>query len=89
LKEQRIMKADLESAIDVPIKERRTYTNSYDLEDGTTLELQLCLDSVKRLAKHNLDGTPIYMIATSIFKQAKNIPSELKTKPKLYSYQAI
>ncbi|MCL5878112.1 MAG: hypothetical protein M1540_09910 [Candidatus Bathyarchaeota archaeon] len=61
--------------------------NEYKLKDGSTLKVRLVLKGVKRLKKFNPDGTPIYLINASNVVRVLNIPAELKTTPKVSSFQ--
>jgi hypothetical protein len=53
----------------------------YKHKDGATLEVKLVLMGVKRLNKHNLDGSPIYVIQSQTIVRAVDVPKELYAKP--------
>ncbi len=56
--------------------------NEYKLEDGTTLKVKLVLRGVKRLARYEPDGTPVYVINSMNVVRAIGVPAEIKAKPK-------
>jgi hypothetical protein len=73
---------DIAEGEDVDFEEVKEYWNVYKLKDGTTLKVKLVLIGVKRLEKHNPDGTPIYVIQSQNIVRAVDIPKELYAKPK-------
>lgn len=77
----KILPEEIENADSLEWKEIREVWNEYTLEDGSTLKIRLVLTGVKRLKRHNPDGTPIYIINSQNVVRAINIPKTLKTKP--------
>ena len=73
---------DIAEGEDVDFEEVEERWNVYRLKDGTTLKVKLVLTGVKRLKKHNPDGSPIYVIQSQNIVRAVNIPKELYAKPK-------
>jgi len=81
---------DIAECEDVDFEEVKEYWNVYKLKDGTTLKVKLVLIGVKRLEKHNPDGSPIYVIQSqNIYViqsqnivRAVDVPKELYAKPK-------
>jgi hypothetical protein len=73
---------DIAEGEDVDFKEVKEYWNVYKLKDGTTLKVKLVLIGVKRLEKHNPDGSPIYVIQSQNIVRAVDVPEELYAKPK-------
>jgi len=73
---------DMASADDIDFEESKELWNVYRLKDGTTLKIKLVLVGIKRLKKHNPDGTPIYMINTQNVVRAVDIPKDLILKTK-------
>lgn len=73
---------DIAEAIDLDFKHEREFWNSYELSDGTTLKVKLVLRGVKRLKKHNPDGTPIYVIQSQNVVRVVNVPKKLRVTPK-------
>jgi len=59
------------------------FWNEYSLEDGTTLKVKLVLRGVKRLNRHEPDGTPVYVINSMNVVRAVNVPPEIKAKPEM------
>jgi hypothetical protein len=72
---------DIAEGEDVDFEEVEERWNVYRLKDGTTLKVKLVLAGVKRLKKHNPDGTPVYVIQSQNMVRAVNIPKELIAKP--------
>jgi len=72
----------LKDAIEVDFSEEKEFWNEYTLEDGTTLKVKLVLRGVKRLARYEPDGTPVYVINSMNVVRAINVPPEIKAKPK-------
>jgi len=73
---------DIAEGEDVDFEEVKEYWNVYKLKDGTTLKVKLVLMGVKRLKKHNPDGSPIYVIQSQNIVRAVDVPKELYAKPK-------
>lgn len=73
---------DVAEGEDVDFEEVEEGWNVYKLSDGTTLKVKLVLAGVKRLKKHNPDGSPIYVIQSQNIVRAVNVPRELYAKPK-------
>jgi len=73
---------DIAEGEDVDFDEVSEGWNVYRLSDGTTLKVKLVLMGVKRLKKHNPDGSPIYVIQSQNIVRAVNVPKELYVKPK-------
>lgn len=69
-------------SVDLDFTELEEHWNSYRLSDGTTLKVKLVLRGVKRLKRHEPDGTPIYVINSINVVRAVDVPEELKAKPK-------
>ncbi|MCK5669768.1 hypothetical protein KAI10_00150 [Candidatus Bathyarchaeota archaeon] len=72
----------LKDAVEVDFSEEKEFWNEYTLEDGTTLKVKLVLRGVKRLARYEPDGTPVYVINSMNVVRAINVPPEIKAKPK-------
>ena len=72
----------LKDAKEVDFSEEKEYWNEYQLEDGTTLKVKLVLRGVKRLNRHEPDGTPVYVINSMNVVRAVNVPDDIKAKPK-------
>lgn len=72
----------LKDAKEIDFSEEKEYWNEYQLEDGTTLKVKLVLRGVKRLNRHEPDGTPVYVINSMNVVRAVNVPDEIKAKPK-------
>jgi len=73
---------DIAEGDDVDFEEVKEYWNVYKLKDGATLKVKLVLMGVKRLKKHNPDGSPIYVIQSQNIVRAVDVPKELYAKPK-------
>jgi hypothetical protein len=73
---------DIAQADDIDLNELEEKWNVYKLKDGTTLKVELVLTGVKRLKKHNSDGSPIYLINTQNAVRVADVPKELIAKPK-------
>jgi hypothetical protein len=80
---------DIATADDVDFEESKEYWNVYKLRDGTTLKIKLVLAGIKRLKKHNPDGTPIYIINSQNVVRAIDVPKGLKAKPKESSMKPV
>lgn len=85
----RITQKDISEAINLDFSEEKEYWNIYKLDDGTTLKVKLILRGVKRLKKHNPDGTPIYLINAQNIVRAIDIPDELRAKAKPSTFQPV
>lgn len=73
---------DLAEGEDVDFEEVKEGWNVYRLKDGATLKVKLVLVGVKRLKKHNPDGSPIYVVNSQNIVRAVDVPKELYAKPK-------
>jgi hypothetical protein len=80
---------DVAAGEDVDFDEKEEHWNIYKLKDGTTLKVKLILIGVKKLKKHNPDGTPIYLINSQNVVRAVNIPKELMAKPKESTFRPV
>lgn len=80
---------DVAEGEDVDFEEVEERWNVYRLSDGSTLKVKLVLIGVKRLKKHNPDGSPIYVIQSHNLVRAVNIPRELYAKPKPQAMKPI
>ena len=78
----KIRRDALKDAVEIDFSEEKEFWNEYSLEDGTTLKVKLVLRGVKRLNRHEPDGTPVYVINSMNVVRAVNIPPEIKAKPK-------
>ena len=74
---------DIAEATDLDFSQEKEHWNSYKLSDGTTMKVKLVLRGVKRLKKHNPDGTPIYLINSTNVVRVLDVPEKLKVTPKL------
>ena len=72
----------MKDAVEVDFGEEQEFWNEYKLEDGTTLKVKLVLRGVKRLARYEPDGTPVYVINSMNVVRALNVRPEIKAKPK-------
>lgn len=80
---------DVAQGEDIDFDELEEKWNIYKLKDGTTLKVKLVLIGVKRLKKHNPDGTPLYLINSQNVVRTVNIPKELMAKPKEPSFKPV
>jgi hypothetical protein len=78
----KISRDALKDAVEVDFSEEKEFWNEYTLKDGTTLKVKLVLRGVKRLARYEPDGTPVYVINSMNVVRALNVPPEIKAKPK-------
>jgi len=78
----KIRRDALKDAVEIDFSEEKEFWNEYSLEDGTTLKVKLVLRGVKRLNRHEPDGTPLYVINSMHVVRAVNVPPEIKAKPK-------
>jgi hypothetical protein len=80
---------DIAEGEDIDFEEKEEHWNVYKLKDGTTLKVKLILVGIRRLKKHNPDGTPIYMINSQNIVRAVDIPKELMAKPKEPTFKPV
>jgi hypothetical protein len=80
---------DIAEGEEIDFEEKEEHWNVYKLKDGTTLKVKLILIGVRRLKKHNPDGTPIYVINSQNVVRAINIPKELMAKPKEPTFKPV
>jgi hypothetical protein len=80
---------DIAEGEEIDFEEKEEHWNVYKLKDGTTLKVKLILVGVRRLKKHNPDGTPIYVINSQNVVRAINIPKELMAKPKEPTFKPV
>lgn len=80
---------DIAQGDEVDFQEIEEHWNIYKLKDGTTLKVKLVLVGIKRLKKHNPDGTPIYLINPQNVVRAVDIPKELIAKPKESAFMPV
>jgi hypothetical protein len=80
---------DIAEGEEIDFEEKEEHWNVYKLKDGTTLKVKLILVGVRRLKKHNPDGTPIYVINSQNIVRAINIPKELMAKPKEPTFKPV
>ena len=73
---------DIAQSDDIDFEEGEEHWNVYKLKDGTTLKVKLIVTGVKRLKKHNPDGTPIYLINSQNIVRTTDIPKGLLLKQK-------
>jgi len=84
-----IVPEDIAQADDIDFSESEEHWNVYKLKDGTTLKVKLIVTSVKRLKKHNPDGTPLYLINSQNIVRTLDIPKALMAKPKESSMKPV
>ena len=84
-----ISSEDIASADDIDFEETKENWNVYKLKDGTTLKIKLILLGIKRLKKHNPDGTPIYIVNAQNVVRTVDVPRELIAKPKESSMKPV
>lgn len=80
---------DVAEGEDIDFEEREERWNIYKLKDGTTLKVKLILTGIKRLKKHNPDGTPIYLINSQNIVRVIDVPKGLMTRPKESSFKPV
>jgi hypothetical protein len=80
---------DIAEGEDVDFEEREEHWSVYKLKDGTTLKVKLVLVGVKRLKKHNPDGTPVYVINAQNVVRTVGIPKVLMAKPKEPTFKPV
>lgn len=80
---------DISQSEDIDFEEIEERWNVYKLKEGTTLKVKLIITSVKRLKKHNPDGTPIYFISSQNIVRTVDIPKGLMAKPKESSMKPV
>jgi hypothetical protein len=78
----KISRDALKNAVEVDFSDEQEFWNEYKLKDGTTLKVKLVLRGVKRLARYEPDGTPVYVINSMNVVRALNVSPEIKAKPK-------
>jgi len=80
---------DIAEGEDVDFEEKEEHWNIYKLKDGTTLKIKLILVGIKKLKKHNPDGTPVYMINSQNIVRAVDIPKDLMAKPRESTFKPV
>jgi hypothetical protein len=80
---------DMAEAEDIDFEEKVEHWNVYKLKDGTTLKIRLILTGIKRLQKHNVDGTPIYLVNSQNVVRVVDVPRELMAKQKESSMKPV
>jgi hypothetical protein len=80
---------DIAEADDIDFKETEENWNVYKLKDGTTLKVKLIVTGVKRLKKHNPDGTPIYLVNSQNIVRTLDIPKDLMAKQKASTFKPV
>ena len=80
---------DIADSDDIDFNEAEEHWNVYKLKDGTTLKVKLIVTGVKRLKKHNPDGTPIYLVNSQNIVRTTDIPKALMAKPKESSFKPV
>ena len=80
---------DVAQSDDIDFEEKEEHWNVYKLKDGTTLKVKLILVGIKRLKKHNSDGTPLYLINSQNVVRAVDIPKELMAKSKESTFKPV
>jgi hypothetical protein len=84
-----ISEEDLMSAENVDFDETQEYWNVYKLKDGSTLKVKLVISGIKRLLKHNTDGSPIYIIQSQNVVRVVDVPKSLMAKPKESTFKPV
>lgn len=80
---------DIAEGEDVDFEEKEEHWNIYRLKDCTTLKIKLILVGIKKLKKHNPDGTPVYMINSQNIVRAVDIPKDLMAKPRESTFKPV
>lgn len=80
---------DIAESEDIDFEEKEEQWNVYKLKDGSTLKVRQILVGVKRLKRHNPDGTPTYMINSQNVVRAVDVPKELIVKPKESPFKPV
>ena len=80
---------DVAQSDDIDFEEKEEHWNVYKLKDGPTLKVKLILVGIKRLKKHNSDGTPLYLINSQNVVRAVDIPKELMAKSKESTFKPV
>ena len=80
---------DMAEAQNIDFEESKEYWNVYKLTDGTTLKIKLIVTGIKRLKKHNEDGTPIYMVTSQNVVRMVDVPKDLIAKAKEPSMKPV
>jgi hypothetical protein len=86
---QPITPQDIAEAQDIDFEESKEFWNVYKLKDGTTLKIKLILTGIKRLQRHNVDGTPIYIVNSQNVVRVVDIPRELMAKQKESTFKPV
>jgi hypothetical protein len=80
---------DIAQSEEVDFEEIEEHWNVYKLKDGTTLKVKLILLGVKKLKKHNPDGTPLYLVNSQNIVRTVDIPKGLMAKPRESSMKPV
>jgi hypothetical protein len=80
---------DIAQGEEIDFEEKEEHWNVYRLKDGTTLKVKLILIGIRRLKKHNPDGTPLYLINSQNVVRAVDIPKELMAKQKESTFKPV
>lgn len=80
---------DIAQGEDIDFEETEEHWNVYKLKDGTTLKVKLIVTGVKRLKKHNPDGTPLYLVNSQNIVRLIDIPKGLMAKQKESSFKPV
>jgi len=80
---------DIAEGEEIEFEEQREDWRTYQLKDGTTLQIKTVLVKVRRLKKWNPDGEPMYIVATQNIVKAVNIPKELRAKRKEQTFKPV
>lgn len=80
---------DLMLAENVDFDESQEHWNVYKLKDGSTLKVKLVVSGIKRLQKHNTDGSPIYVIQSQNVVRVVDVPKSLMAKPKEPTFKPV
>jgi hypothetical protein len=86
---QPISPQDVAEGQDIDFEEEKEHWNVYKLKDGTTLKIKLIVTGIKRLKKHNTDGTPLYVVNSQNVVRAIDIPKELMAKQKESTFKPV
>jgi hypothetical protein len=80
---------DIAQGEDIDFEEKEEHWNVYKLKDGTTLKVKLVLMGVKRLMRHNPDGTPLYLVNSQNIVRTLDIPKGLMAKQKESTFKPV
>jgi hypothetical protein len=80
---------DIAQGEDIDFEEKEEHWNVYKLKDGTTLKVKLVLVGVKRLMRHNPDGTPLYLVNAQNIVRTLDIPKGLMAKQKESTFKPV